>query len=179
MSSFIGSVNILKAAIMSLSSIVSIILSGIVDGRLTIPLALNTTINATILLTNTQKRKMNIQTLSARTIMWLAYLSNTDKPCGIIHNTTNEVVWCNSRSGLEIGTKTTETFIDKEKLYTLQNVIHGLECVNVSERHTQMYQMNYLLHIKDRTEEIIDNFYKCIIDGEEFRIFVEEHSRVI
>ncbi len=170
---------ILRRVAIFIYTIATFLWASFQSGKVSVPVVLNTSVNSIVLLANAKKQKMEIGQLNHRNIMWLAYLSNLKRPCGIIHNSTDTIIWVNNCSSLKVGEKTTETHLDVDKLLMLRDVIQNLRDVSVEERETSFFSMRYILKLKNKTIEVTDHFYKLIIGGETFRAFEQIEEREI
>jgi len=123
-----------------------------------------------ILLKRNMRRQVDVSTLNFRNISWLSYLSSLDKPAGIIHNSSDTIVWLNSRSQLKVGGKTTKLHIDDEKLIKIRDIVAKLNDVDVENREQSSVELSYLLRL-NHPLQVRDRFYKMLIGSECFRIF--------
>lgn len=170
---------IVKRVMIFLYAFGTFLWASIQSGKISIPVVLNTSVNSVALLATTRRYNMEIGKLNHRNIMWLGYLSSLNTPCGIIHNSTDTIIWVNNCSSLKVGEKTTETHLDIDKLLMLRDVVENLRDTSVENRETSFFAMRYILKLKNRTIEVTDHFYKLIIGGETFRAFEQIEEREI
>lgn len=175
----------IEKIIVILVSFLTFVWTNIQTGKvsISIPVAINTSVSSLVFLNQSRKMSLDIGFLNKRAIKWLAYLSDIQKPAGIIHNSTDRVVWVNKYSALRVGEQTTKTHINSENLIKIRDAVTKLDEVDPEEIQTDntsyVYKSNYLLSMKNQTLEIIDSFYKLTINKDTFRIFVCDLKRHI
>lgn len=175
----------IEKIIVILASFITFIWTNIQTGKISvsIPVAINTSVSSLVLLNQSKKMSLDIGFLNKHTIKWLAYLSSIEKPAGIIHNSTDRVVWVNKYSVLKIGEQTTKTHINPENLIKIRDAVIKLDEIDPEEiqidNTSYVYKSNYLLSMRNQTLEIIDSFYKLTINKDTFRIFVCDLKRHI
>lgn len=160
----------IRQVLVAAYSLIMFVVGAFLDGKLSIPIVLNTSISSIVLFKGCIKQGIDIGTLNYRNISWLAYLSGLEMPAGIIHNQTDTIVWLNSRSRLKVGTNTTKSHIDEGRLVKIRNTVNNLNDVDIENRERSFLELSYLLQF-DRQVQVRDRFYKMVIGQDVFRIF--------
>lgn len=161
---------LVKQLLITVYSLIVFLVSSFLEGKISVPIVFNTSISSVALLKSCMKQGIDISSLNSRNISWLAYLSISDKPAGVIHNATDTVVWLNSKSRLKIGTTTTKHHIDNGRLIKIRDTVNNLNDIGVEDREHSYLELSYLLQFEKQVQ-VRDRFCKMVVGHEVFRIF--------